>query len=58
LPKVPAGNRKRHIVASSFPDTYTNVPNGKTLQKLEKRTKLQSVEDVEDGKYLDIIFEG
>jgi hypothetical protein len=55
---VPAGNRKRHIVASSFPDTYTNVPNGKTLQKLEKRTKLQSVEDVEDGKYLDIIFEG
>jgi len=58
LPKVPADNRKRHIVVSTFPDTYTNVPHGKTLQKLEERAKLQSVEDVEDGKYLDIIFEG
>jgi beta-lactamase superfamily II metal-dependent hydrolase len=58
LPQVSADNHKRHAVVSAFPDTYNNVPHPQTLQKLENLAQLHSMERLEDGQYLDILFEG
>ena len=58
LPEEHVDNRERHVVVSTFEDTYDDVPHAETMRKLRNRAEYHSVEGLGDGEYLDIFFEG
>jgi beta-lactamase superfamily II metal-dependent hydrolase len=53
-----ADARERHAVLSTCDDCYHGVPDSDTLDELAKRCKVSSVQDVGDGEYVDIVFDG
>jgi hypothetical protein len=46
LPVPAPDNRPRSSVVSTFPGTYSGVPDQDTLTKIGERTTLQSTEDL------------
>jgi hypothetical protein len=51
LPEVPPDERERAAVASTFPNTYSGIPDGFTQERLESRgvTTYMVFEELEDG---------
>ena len=51
LPLIPPDARDRVAVASTFPDTYSGIPDGFTQERLESRgvTTYKVFEELEDG---------
>lgn len=59
--RVASDGRPRYAVVSTYPDTYSGVPDGETLVELRKRcTLLSTKDDVEDKGhlYIDLAFDG
>ncbi len=55
---LPLDDERRIAVVSTYPGTYGGVPHQETLERLDQRAEVRSVEGLADGAYLDITFEG
>lgn len=51
-------SKPRHAVVSTYPDTYTNVPDEDTLGELGARCEIHSTLGLKDGGHIDLVFEG
>ena len=58
MPNKPPDRRKRKALVSTCEETYGGVPHGDTIKLLKKRCEVRSTEPLENGEYLDVVFEG
>jgi len=58
LPRTPVDQRDRIGLVSTFPDTYHNVPDSRTTQRLKSQglTVFQTDKEVGPGGYIEIAF--
>ena len=54
---LPLDADMRVAAVSTYPDTYGGVPHKETLNRLDQRAEVRSVEGLADGEYMDIVFE-
>ncbi len=57
LPPAAGSAQKPVAVVSTYPHTYSGVPDSATLEALRARTRLSDLHGVPDGGHIDLFFE-
>lgn len=58
LPEATPDGRPRRAGVSAGRGTYPHIPHQETLAELRRRCEPRSVEDLPEGSYLEVEFEG
>jgi beta-lactamase superfamily II metal-dependent hydrolase len=54
---LPTDGRRRYAALSTYPNTYNNVPDDGTLERLGERSDVRSVVGLPDGRYVEFAFD-
>jgi hypothetical protein len=58
MPIKSPDKRARNAVMCTCAGSYSGVPDADTKEEIQRRCTVQSVEEVADGKFIDIVFKG